>query len=295
MTETHLTERIGIVQRARACAARALGEALDRCHETSSERAICQRWIQAIGRTTSLAPGGWYQPPPGGASILIGHSEDGFARMNYDSLRLVNAWPKDDISMRDGCLVYAYASPFDTGTGLIGDIGITVYRGEQQSIQAHLRACLELTARIARFAEVGMELRELFHYAQRLIGDAGLTNHASSTGSRQLNVGHTIPWTYEDYSDPARRCLQHGVAQDVRELIRSHRVSINESATLRIQPTMAFTVEPQIASPTDPLCSFHVIVAFSEGRKDVFHSFEALFDDFTMAGQMRSAVAALTY
>jgi hypothetical protein len=291
MVETKLVERIGIIQRTREIAAVALADALDYRLEASSERAIRDRWIQIIGKTASLCPEGWYQPPPTGASILIGHPEDGFARMNYDSLRNPAIWPRNDISLRDDSLIYAYASPIDRNTGLIGDIGLTLYRGTDQSIRDYLLTCLEVTVRIACFAEVGMELRELFNYAQRQIEGAHLSNQTSSTRSGTANIGHTIPWTYEEYSDEAKRYLEQGSACDMRDVISKARVSINDSATLCIQPTMAFTVEPQIASSTAPLCSYHVIVAFSEAKKITSPSFESLFKAFSMEDYMRPALA----
>jgi hypothetical protein len=293
MVETQLVERLSIVQRTRRIAADALTDALHHSLE-ASELAIRDRWIQTIGKTTSLCSEGWYQPPPTGACILIGHPADGFARLNYDSLRNPAIWSRDDIFLRDDSLIYAYASPFDRDTGLIGDIGLTLYRGNDQSIRDYLSTCLEVTARIARFAEVGMELRELFSYALHQIELADLSNQTSSTRSGMANIGHTIPWSYEEYSDEAKQCLERGNARDIRDSISNARVSINDSATLRIQPTMAFTVEPQVASSTAPLCSYHVIVAFSEGKKITAPSFASLFKAFEMDNYMSAALALLS-
>jgi len=214
--------------------------------------------------------------------------------MNYDSLRNPDIWPRNDIFLRDDSLIYVYASPIDRATGLIGDIGLTLYRGAEQSIRDHLSMCLEVTSSIACFAEVGMELRELFNYAQSQFKAVNLSNQASSTGSGMANIGHTIPWTYEPYSDEEKKCLEQGTAREIREMISNHRVSINDSAALRIQPTMALTVEPQIASSTAPLCSYHVIVAFSEAKKSVSPSFEALFKAFAMDDYMHAALARLS-
>jgi hypothetical protein len=293
MIETELEERIAIIQRTRSIAALALVDALSHSHEASSERAICNRWTQTIDKSPSLCPEGWYQPPPGGACILIGHPENAFARMNYDSLRNPAIWPRDDISLRDDSLIYAYASPIDRATGLIGDIGLTLYRGPEPWIRDHLLTCLEVTTRVASFAEVGMELRELFNYAQREIEAAELSNETSSTASGIPNIGHTIPWSYEGYSDEVKQCLERGNACNMRDKISKQRVFINISATLRIQPTMAFTVEPQIASSKAPLCSYHIIVAFSKGRKSISPSFESLFKAFAMDAYMHGALARL--
>jgi hypothetical protein len=294
MIETELTERITIVQRTRTIAAAALAGALSHSVEASSERAIRDRWIQNMGKTGSLFPEGWYQPPPTGAAILIGHPEDGFARMNYDSLRTPAIWSRNDISLRNDSLIYGYASPIDRGTGLIGDIGLTLYRGKDQSIWDHLSRCLEVTVRIASFAEVGMELRELFNYAQRQIELADLSNQTSSTKSGMANIGHTIPWTYEEYPEEVKQRLILGNEREIRDLISNARISINDSAAFRIQPTMALTVEPQIASASAPLCSYHVIVAFSEAKKITSPSFESLFKAFEMDHYLGTALAQLS-
>jgi hypothetical protein len=285
-----LTERIRIVHHTRGIAAASLADALGRSYERPSERAICDAWLETIGKTPSICAQGWYQPPPGGAAVLIGHPEDSFSRLNYDSLRTPAFWASNDIVLRDDSLIYVYASPFDRATGLIGDLGLTVYRGNKQPIRDYLSMCLEMTIRIASFAEVGMEFRELFHYAQRQIEAAQLRNETSSTASGLANIGHTVPWSYEEYSDDAAQCLAAGDMRAIGDMISRHRVSINASATLRIQPTMAFTVEPQIASSTAPLCSYHSIVSFSDGRRTISLPFNALFNAFAMTDYIPTAL-----
>ena len=219
MIETSLVERIAIIQRTRQIAALALSDALKQPREGSSERAICDRWIQIMGKTTSICSEGWYQPPPGGAAVLIGYPEDHFARLNYNSLRNPSFWSSNKISLREDSLLYAYASPFDPNTALIGDIGITLYRGAEELIRSHLSTCLEVTARTACFAEVGMEFRELFNYAQRQIDDLNLRNETSSTASGTANIGHTVPWSYQEYSEEAKQCLERGSLLEIRNII----------------------------------------------------------------------------
>jgi hypothetical protein len=294
MAKTELTERIAIVQHTREATAAALAATLEARSGPSSERDICDRWLASTAKTTSIAAEGWYQPPPGGACILIGHPDDGFARLNYDSLRTPATWSRDDISLDEASVIYAYASPFDRSTGLIGDIGLTLYRGDEQSIRDHLRTCFEVTTRIACHAEVGMELRELFAYAQLQIRGAELTNETSSTQSGATNIGHTVPWTYEEYSDEGQQCLERGDVQDIRDMISNNRVSINSSAALRIQPTMAITVEPQVSSPTAPLCSYHLIVTFSNGTRSISPSFKPLFEAFAMDEYLDAELARLS-
>jgi Metallopeptidase family M24 len=287
-------ERIAIIQRTRMTASAALANTLGASDNNSSERGICDRWLKTTANDKAVCAEGWYQPPPGGACILIGHPEDRFGRLNYDSLRNPDTWSRANIMLREDSLVYAYASPFDRETGLIGDIGLTLYRGSEQSIWDHLTRCLEVTIRIASFAEVGMELRELFHYAQQQIQTAELTNETSTTQSGTSNIGHTVPWSYEEYPSEALQCLKQGSMQELRDMISAARVSINSRASVKIQPTMAFTVEPQISSSSAPICSYHLIVTFSEGSKNISPSFDRLFEIFGMEDHLGSTLAKIS-
>jgi Xaa-Pro aminopeptidase len=203
--------------------------------------------------------------------------------MEYASLRQPEVWARDDISFLDESLVYAYASPTDRSTGLIGDIGVTLYRGSNNSVREHLSTCLEISVKVAQFVQVGMELREAFHFAEKLISEARLTNQTSSvTDLGALNVGHTVPFTFDSYPNEARRCLADETAMGIADLISRQRVFINSSSSLRIQPNMAFTIEPRMASELMPLSSFHLIVAFLDGQKSVLSSFQPVFDVFGM-------------
>ncbi len=289
MVATDLIQRISIAKRTRGVAADALATALCLGPQSQSERTICDRWLSHMGRAIGLSPDGWYRPPPGGVCVLIGQPEDNFTRLNYASLRDPATWSRSDIALRNDSLMYAYSSPFDRDTGIIGDIGLTLYRGTLGWVHEYLATCLNLTAAVARYAEVGMEFRELFDYALKQISAAGLVNETSSTASGIGNIGHTVPWSYENYTEEEWLCLKNGAPGDVRKLISAKRVSINASANLKIQPTMAFTIEPQVRSATAPLCSYHVIVYFSEGNKDIDPLFRELFQAFDMTDYIGSA------
>jgi len=213
------SERIAIVNRTRLVGAAGLVRALSDLNDSETERTICDRWLAATREDTTLCPDGWYQPPPGGVGVLIGHPP-GFERMEYVSLRAPDIWPRDDIHFDEASLIYAYASPTNRATGLIGDIGVTLYRGSDPRLRDHLSSCIEIANRIAEFAEVGMELRELFHHGESLIADASARNRTSSaTDSGARNIGHTVPWTYEDGSTTVT-CGEGVSAADIAERIR---------------------------------------------------------------------------
>jgi hypothetical protein len=294
MVEPKLSERIAIIHRTRDATASALAEVLGRGEKGESERSLCDKWLRTLGISGSVCAEGWYRPPPGGACVLIGQPEDGFTRLNYDSLRTPAFWSSDRLSLRDDSLVYVYASPFDRQTGLIGDIGLTLYRGDNEGIWAHLSACMEVTTRVATFAEIGMELREVFDYAVEQMKTVHLINKTSSTKSGVANIGHTVPWSYGSYPDEVKRCLEGDNSRDIRDLISGGRVSINAEAALAIAPTMAITIEPQIASEAAPLCSYHLIVSFVEGKRIISPSFAQLFKAFAMDHRFGMALARLT-
>ncbi|MEU6534560.1 hypothetical protein [Streptomyces sp. NPDC047000] len=274
-------ERIAAVRRTREAAASNLLDAL-RGPGEKSERGIQDRWLHGMGKLSGICAEGWYQPPPGGAAVLVGHAGDAHARLNYHSLRHEQTWSRSDIPLADDSLVYAYASPFDRNSAMIGDIGVTLYRGADDTIRRHLATCWELTRKVAGYAEVGMELRTLFRYSQREIRSAELVNETSATRSGLSNIGHTLPWSYGTYSAEALRCLHAGDTAALRSVISDARVSIDDRAVLRIEPDMALTVEPQISAESAPLCSYHVIVAFSGGVKEIISCFEDLFDEYGM-------------
>jgi hypothetical protein len=283
-----LPERLSSIGTTRSGAANALCSALENGSQGLSETEIRDRWLAGIRQHAPVLSTGWYEPPPTGACVLIGQPEEGFARLNYESLRHAQTWSRDDIRLRDDSLVYAYASPVHSRSAMIGDLGVTLYRGDDPRIREHLVACLAVTMKTAEFASVGMELREVFHFARTVASEAHVSNVASSTASGIQNIGHTVPFSYTDYPADVQGLLDADEDQAVCTAISAARVSVNAQARLVIPHTMAFTVEPQIRSPTAPLCSYHVIVAFIDGEKRILSDFDEMFGSFGMDGDWRA-------
>jgi hypothetical protein len=190
-------------------AAQTLAKALNGGSSGLSERELCDRWLTGMRAEPTLLPEGWYTPPPDGLSALIGDPPE-FGRMSYVSLRHPDIWPRADISISGESLLYVYASPVDRDTKMIGDLGVTLYRGTDQRIRRHLSACLEITGQLAEFTAVDMELRDIYHRAAELMRDTGLSNETYSTTdvSGGLDVGHTIPWSYCEPTDPELAAVQ---------------------------------------------------------------------------------------
>ena len=276
---------ITTIRRTRLSAANALAEGLSSHVNTPfSEAELLAAWHSELKKNDQLAAEGWYVPPPTGMSVLIG-KPDSFDRMRYDSLRHEATWPRDEHRFGDRHLMYAYASPFDRCSGLMGDIGVTLYNGDEPSIQSHLSTCLKVTIGIAGYAKVGMQLSELFEYGMQVITETGLSNNTFSlTDPDGLDVGHTIPFSDSGLTKEERSCLDEGAHEDICKLLSSRRHFLNRNENRRISPTMAFTVEPRLASRSLPLVSFHVLVLFCEGRKAIVSGFGRLFEVFGMDG-----------
>jgi hypothetical protein len=143
-----------------------------------------------LAADSALMPQGWYLPPPAGISVLIGEPPH-YTRTSFASLRDPSRWPDPQSKLRDECLLFVYASPVDRKTAMIGDFQMTLYAGVDPAIRSHITACFQITASIVSHATVGMEMRELYDYADRLIREFGLSNSTYSTTntSGQPNIG----------------------------------------------------------------------------------------------------------
>jgi hypothetical protein len=279
-----LTKRLKTVADLRTHAAQSLHRVLSSpASREPSELVLRDHWVSEIAQDPQLLPHGWYMPPPFGASVLIAQP-DRFSRVNYSSLRRCEYWPRKDLLLSDESLVYAYASPVHRETGLIGDFGVTLYRGRLPHVQSHIAAVLRLTSDICSYSEVGMEFGELFSYADGLMRAVGLSNTAvRSNDSAVVGLGHTIPWSYPPYPDPEEsNWLTARKPEVIADTISKARVFIERGVRFKIQPDMAFTIEPRLLSEALPMVSFHVIVVFCGGKKCIASDFRQLFEAWGM-------------
>lgn len=281
--------RIQEIGRTRLAAASALSKSLEGTGVGLSESTIHERWRTALAAEPALMPQGWFLPPPAGASVLIGVPPY-YTRTNFTSLRDRSLWPDQQSQFEEECLLFVYASPVERSTAMIGDFQMTLYAGSDPAIRSHVAACFQITASIVSYAAVGMEMRELYDYADRLIRDFGLINSTHSTADRsgQVNIGHTIPWTHCDYDNRIWAAVRQNDAREIADLISRARVFVTASETLRITNNIAFTVEPQIVSSHHPKVSFHVIVAFNDGVKYIYAHFAELLARFDMLDYLPS-------
>jgi len=251
-----------------------------------SEMAFAQAWLERLREDDSLFPDGWYQPPPSGVVVLFGQPPM-FERLQFSSLRAQEYWPKDTHYLDDGSLIYAYYSPVDRESGLIGDMAITLYRGSNPAVRAHVMAALQITAEVVQYAEVGMPLAALYAYGTERIQKVGLINRTVSiTDPHGVDIGHTIPWSYETKSKQEDDVLKGSDTNKIWKMISSKRRFLDSTNELTIGPNMAFTVEPKVASKSLPTVSFHVVVVFVNGEKRVISGYRSLFNHFGMMSHL---------
>jgi hypothetical protein len=271
------------VRTTREVAAASLDDALATASPGVSESELAHRWVERLRGRGSVLRDGWYLPPPHGVSVLFGDPPD-YGRVRYASLRGEQCWPREDIALRNDSLIFAYASPVDRTTGMIGDLAVSLYRGADNSLQRHLASCLTIAVEVASRAEVGMRFAELYELGSRLIADVYEGREASSLENYTgvADIGHTAPWSYCDPTSGELDALKSGNALRIATTVSRARVFVGPNDQLRVEPTMAFSIEPRIALEHLPVACFHVWVTFIGGRKQVVSGFARLFERFGM-------------
>lgn len=248
-----------------------------------NEISFCEKLHNQFFQNESIYSHGWYEPPPLGMAALFGEEKDNFKRLQFDTLRKEEFWPKKEFVVTANTAALLYASPVDKQSGIIGDFGLTVYTGENIEVQQHLQACLSVVEKTAEYAQVSMELREVHNYSQKLLKSQGLTNNRTVTYTDKVgtNIGHTIPWSYEDPSSQESDLIQSGNFEQVKNLISKKRVNLNKEEKFKIPTNIAFTTEIRIESlsnPSLPNTFFHIIVAFVNGHKTINGNFKPTFE-----------------
>ncbi|MCL5666577.1 MAG: M24 family metallopeptidase [Patescibacteria group bacterium] len=225
---------------------------------------------------------GWYEPPPFGVSALFA-PEQNPKRLLYDNLRKEEFWPQEQSKFGNNCVGLLYASPVDKRTGIIGDFGLTVYNGDSDKIKQYIKKCLEIVEQAVEYAQVGMEFREVNNFAQKLLKENSLNNNRTTpiTGKFPKTIGHTIPWSYENFTAEEAAAVASQNFEKVKEIIRVKRINLDEGETFKIPPTIAFTTEIRAEDNKDPGLPnvfFHLIVAFKDGKKEIFGGFNQVFE-----------------
>lgn len=240
-----------------------------------SEAQLRDRILSHTSKYNNLFPKGWYDPPAGGVGILFDQAP--FQRLQFNSLRDPLSWPSESSKFDKETVGIVYLSPVDRPTHMIGDIGFTIYNGENEEIKNHIRKCHDLTLSVAEHAQVGMKFSDLYAFAMKqFVDEVKIIGWMTTTSDplKGVNLGHTLPGSYgDDFS--------HSESFDeVRKEITSKRMYINVAEDFIIPETCAFTVETRLADegkPYLPNVFFHFIVTFSEGEKQILKNFEEIF------------------
>lgn len=259
---------------------RSLRAALERLENSFSEKQLALTWLEQIKNEGDVWDRGWYSPPPKGLSVLIGNEPD-YGRLNYESLRNEENWPKNDVLIQPESIVYPYFSAVDKKTGMIGDHVGTYYAGKNKEIVEWIRLVYRTTLAIAESAQIGMKFSEVFAVGQeRLVSVGGSNNTFSMSGGLAADIGHSVPF-FEDGEriDLSRDVNLNALYSD----ISSGRNFVSASSSKTIEEDVAFTVEPQILANGLPMVSYHFIVVFSGGQKIIVSEYDDIFEWFGMS------------
>lgn len=250
-----------------------------------SEAEIRDKWLFELRKNDALLEDGWYSPPPNGIGVLIGTDEGEEARrLNYKSMRPEEIWPRNDIYLNaENGIIYAYASPVDKRSGIIGDFGMTLYFGNKKEIIDHLILCYKIVHEIFNYAEPGLSFSQIAEYAKNLIKSRGLNNEilAITSPSPADDVGHTIPFITEEMTREEAQILKRKSQDEIKKMVSEKRIFVRASENQILKKGMAFTIEPRmkaVNNPKIPMVSFHSICAISEnGEKELLTNFDKLF------------------
>src|SRR6266498_842465 len=142
-----MLNKLEICKKTRKFAARSLYTVLKKLLESQkpiSEVTLRDAWLAEMRKNKNIFSEGWYSPPPYGMAVIIGgNGKD--SRRNYKSLRPAENWPKDNVFLdKRSQHLYAYASPVDRKTGIIGDFAISLYFGDDLETKHFLKMCFML-------------------------------------------------------------------------------------------------------------------------------------------------------
>ena len=245
-----------------------------------SEAELRDMWLLELRKNKTIFKDGWYSPPPHGLGILVGTD-----RLNFKSLRPEGAWPQKDIHLntKNG-MIFAYASPINKETGIIGDFGMTIYFGKNKKIINHLTLCYQIVKQIFDYIKPGITFSQIAEYTKTLITSYDLNNEieCKTSPSAADDVGHTIPFIMEDMTEKEREMLKQGNNDEIKKMISEKRIFVRASENQVVKKGMAFTIEPRpkpINNSQIPMMSFHSICAIHEnGDKELITNFDSIFD-----------------
>lgn len=247
-----------------------------------SELEFRDLWLKKQQKYSDIFPNGWYDPPPYGIEVLF-VSKEHPNRADFVNLRPKEHWPKDDVFLDfENGYAYLFSSPVDRKYGIAGDFAINIYFGDDEKNKENIQRSLKLDLKIFEFIEEGMSFAEIFDYADLLITKEGLRNNIFSvTDPNHSNIGHTIPFSYENISN-ANLKIADDNWNEFTNLISKKRIFLSGQEQFKVKGEMAFTIEPALKVQGDddiPMTMLHNTILINEnGEKEIVNYFNEIFN-----------------
>jgi len=282
-----IMDKLKICKQTREIAADALYKTLQKVLKSKkpiSEISFRDLWLSEMRKSASIFTDGWYMPPPHGIGVLFA-TDSNVERLNFKSIRPEEFWPRDDIflDLKKG-MVLLYAGLVNKKSGIIGDFEITLYFGKNKNIHKQLKVNLDIIHKIFENAKIGMKLSDVYMYGSKLLKENKLVNIIYSVSdSTSTNIGHTVPFSYEDMTSEEIKILTSGKKNwnKVCTMISKKRKFVNTVEPLILKPSMAITIEPRSkvkGKKDSPLISFHAIMVIDKnGGKELLTDFDKIF------------------
>lgn len=279
--------KLDIVKQTRKIAADTLFVVLEQTLKENnpvSEAEFRDKWLLEMQKHKQIFGSGWYTPPPSGIVVLFA-SKTNPKRADFTNLRPKEFWPRDDIFLDiESGYAYLFASPTHRQSGLIGDFSINIYLGNEEKIKKQLKKSVKIIDEIFNFIKTNISFSDIFKFADNTIAKNGLRNNiVSITNPDGVNMGHTIPASYEDWTEEELKKLRNADNDWIsfKDIISKKRIFESIHSSLKVKPGMAFTIEPAVKVVRDnsiPMTMFHKIAFIREnGEKELLANFDQIF------------------
>lgn len=238
-----------------------------------SEIDFKNEWYNNLKKQNDIIADGWYNPPPKGMAVLFGN------RVSFDSLRNEKNWANNTTINWNKDLLYAYCSPIDKISGIIGDISLTLYFGKDEKIINHIKNCHNAVQEIFNNLNKFQNYQELFIGSEEIFAKHKLKNCIiSKTDDTPLDLGHTFP-KLDNLQN------KNSLTEEDKQKISKARMFINENSIWNFTEELQFTIEPQLIStenPELPQISQHYLVKKYKNEFIICQDIDYLLRKFTI-------------
>lgn len=238
-----------------------------------SEIDFKNEWYNNLKKQNDIITDGWYNPPPKGMAVLFG------SRISFDSLRNEKNWSNNTTINWNKDLLYAYCSPIDKISGIIGDLSLTLYFGSDEKIINHIKNCYDAVQEVFNNLNNFQNSQELFIGSEKIFAKHKLKNCImSKTDNTPLDLGHTFPKLDNLQT-------KDSLTEEDKTKISKARMFINENSKWIFTEELQFTIEPQLIStenPELPQISQHYLVKRFKNEFIICQDIDYLLRKFTI-------------